>query len=172
MATYKARPVYCYKIKTGELFQYPSIYKACKGLDISYNSGSRCNISKSIKSDNKRKASAYGFVWFDQSENGSIVDKNQLYLGLNYRYERMNHKGVKIDWLQLKSLHKSNQVPIIAYDDNGQEIYYQSVKEAAEDFDTPDSNISRVLNNQNKGRSSHHLGQKRLKACGWYFRYA
>ena len=172
MATYKARPVYCYKIISGELFEYRSIFQACKGLDISYNSGGRSNISKSIKSDNKNKASAYGFVWFDKSEDGSFVDKNDLYLGLNNRYEKINHKGVKIDWLQLKSLHKSNQVPIIAFDDNDQELYYDSIKEAAEDFDTPDSNISRVLNNQNKGRSSHHLGQKKLKACGWDFRYA
>ncbi len=164
-------PVYCYQIKNSEFREFPSIYRACMDLFGSHNHSYHKGILQSIDSDNKRKRSAYGWVWFSKKDNASIVPTNELFLAMNYRHQTMHQKG-RVNWAVLEKAHANHRTPVIAFNDNGEEIYYNSLVEAADDFGTSKSNICRVVRNINKGNTSHHLGQKRLKACGWYFRYA
>lgn len=169
MALFKKRPVYCYSISNGKFFEFESIYSACLALKGEYKTSWCGNIIDSINTPTNRKYSALGHVWFDNIEGEVRVKPNEIYCALNYRYSVMNHPG-QVNWENLSKAHQARKTPIIAYRD-GEEIYYESVKDAAEDFGTPVSNICRVLNRQNKGDSNHHLGKKKLSACGWHFRY-
>lgn len=171
MGRAKKRPVYCYKIKTGEFFEFESIYSAAQTLLGEYKHSYKCGIRTSIDSPKERKLSSKGYLWFDKKEGVDIVRKEEIYCAMNYRYQTMNHKG-QVNWKNLSKAHQNRKTPVIAYNENGEEIFYNSMVEAAADFDTPKSNIARVLTNQNKGDSDHHSGKKRLTAAGWYFRYA
>lgn len=171
MSLYQKRPTYCYSIKTGELHKFESIYSACIALRGEYKN-SWCNtIVGSIESPNNRKYSAIGHIWFDWKEDVDIVKPKEIYCALNYRYQVMNHKG-DIKWENLEKAHRLSRCAVIAYNTQGEEIFYESVSAAAEDFGTPISNISRVLTNQSKGNSNHHLGKKKLTAAGWMWKYA
>lgn len=169
MALYNKRPCYCYSIASGEYFEFESIYSACIALKGEYKNSWCGTIIGSIKSPNDRKYSAIGCVWFDHKKDVDIVRPNEIYCALNYRYSVMNHKG-DVKWENLKKAHESMRCAIVAYNDFGEEYYYNSLTEAAADFGTSLSNISRVLTNQNKGSDNHHLSKKRLSAAGWYFR--
>ena len=170
MPLFKKRPVYCYAISNGAFFDFESIYSACISLKGEYTNAMCSTIIQSIKTPVDRKYSAIGYVWFDKIEGESPVQANEIYCALNYRYSVMNHPG-NVNWETLNKAHSARKSPVIAYKD-GEELYYDSVNEAAEDFGTPVSNICRVLNRQNKGDSNHHLDKKQLTAAGWHFRYA
>lgn len=171
MALYKKRPCYCYSIASCEYFEFESIYSACIALKGHYKNSYCGTILGSINSPVDRKYSALGYVWFDKKEGANIVQPNEIYCALNYRYSVMNHPG-QVNWDNLAKANEASRTAIIAYNEQGEELFYPSITEAAQDFDTPVSNISRVLRKQNKGNSEHHLGKKKLTAAGWHWKYA
>lgn len=171
MSTFQKRPCYCYSINTGEFFSFESIYSGIMELKGEYRVSWCGNVIISIDSPPNRKLSSLGYVWFDKKEGVDIVQPNEIYCALNYRYSVMNHPG-QVNWANLAKAHEASRTAIVAYNSHGEELFYSSITEAAEDFGTPVSNISRVLRNQNKGKNGHHAAKARLSACGWYFKYA
>ena len=160
----KTKAVYGWCLKTGEYKEYSSVYKAAMGTFGVYNGDKHKIINRSIKSPVEHKAAAGNIVWFEKKEGEAIVGKGAIIPAVWGRCLLTREIKQKADEAVLR--------PVIASDDNGNEYYFASVTEAADNLYGNVSNISRCLTNRTKGNSNHHSGKARLTAYGYYWRYA